>query len=142
MTGTSATPGLGRRLLCLVYEMLLLTAVVLFAGGIATLLTQAAGIEYPRILTQTVVVTACCAYFILQWRQRGQTLPMKTWRIRLESASGEHIKLQQAWLRLAFATLGYLAMGISILWALADRDRQFLHDRLAGTRLVAISAPS
>jgi hypothetical protein len=26
--------------------------------------------------------------------------------------------------------------GISIVWALLDRDRQFLHDRLAGTRLV------
>jgi uncharacterized RDD family membrane protein YckC len=26
--------------------------------------------------------------------------------------------------------------GISIVWALFDRDRQLLHDRLAGTRLV------
>ena len=26
----------------------------------------------------------------------------------------------------------------SILWALVDRDRQFLHDRLAGTRLVKL----
>jgi len=25
---------------------------------------------------------------------------------------------------------------LSILWALVDRDRQFLHDRLAGTRLI------
>jgi hypothetical protein len=25
--------------------------------------------------------------------------------------------------------------GISLLWALFDRERQFLHDRLAGTRL-------
>jgi uncharacterized RDD family membrane protein YckC len=26
--------------------------------------------------------------------------------------------------------------GAGILWALVDRDRQFLHDRLAGTRIV------
>jgi uncharacterized RDD family membrane protein YckC len=25
---------------------------------------------------------------------------------------------------------------ISIVWALFDRERQFLHDRIAGTRLV------
>jgi uncharacterized RDD family membrane protein YckC len=27
---------------------------------------------------------------------------------------------------------------VGLLWALVDRDRQFLHDRLAGTRLVAV----
>jgi hypothetical protein len=26
--------------------------------------------------------------------------------------------------------------GVSVLWALFDRDRQFLHDRLARSRLV------
>ena len=34
----------------------------------------------------------------------------------------------------AFATLA--VSGIGLGWALVDRDRQFLHDRLAGTRLV------
>ena len=29
---------------------------------------------------------------------------------------------------------GFLAAGL--IWALFDRDRQFLHDRLAGTRIV------
>ncbi len=140
MTGPAVTPGLCRRLLCLVYEMLLLTAVVIFAGGIATLLVQAAGLSEGRILTQTVVVAACAGYFTLQWCGRGQTLPMKTWRIRLEGASGRRITLRQAVLRLVLATIGYLAMGASVLWALADRDRQFLHDRLAGTRLVTASA--
>jgi uncharacterized RDD family membrane protein YckC len=136
MTQTALTPGLGRRLLCLVYEMLLLTAVVIFAGGIAVLLAHATGISESRILTRTVVAAACAGYFILQWRGRGQTLPMKTWRIRLEGASGRRITVRQALLRLVLATIGYLAMGASVLWALADRDRQFLHDRLAGTRLV------
>ncbi|MFN9122921.1 MAG: RDD family protein, partial [bacterium] len=33
-----------------------------------------------------------------------------------------------------------LAAGAGLAWALVDRDRQFLHDRLAGTRLVRIEA--
>ena len=41
---------------------------------------------------------------------------------------------------MTLATIGYLAMGITILWALIDRDRQFLHDRLSGTRLVSVDA--
>lgn len=134
----TATPGLGRRLLCLVYEALLLTAVILLAGGIATALAQATAIAFPRILTQSIVMMVCAGYFATQWRHSGQTLPMKTWRIRLETVSGTRLTLPQALLRLVLATIGYLAMGISILWVLADRDRQFLHDRLAGTRLVTV----
>jgi uncharacterized RDD family membrane protein YckC len=29
----------------------------------------------------------------------------------------------------------------SLAWALVDRERQFLHDRLAGTRLVQLPKP-
>lgn len=142
MTPRPATAGLGRRLLCLVYETLLLIAVVMLAGGITTALTQAAAIADPRTLTRVIVILVCAGYFATQWLRSGQTLPMKTWRIRLEAASGERITLRQALLRFALATIGYLAMGISVLWALADRDRQFLHDRLAGTRLVAVTTPA
>ena len=66
---------------------------------------------------------------------------MKTWRIRLESTSGDRITPLQALLRMTLATLGYLTAGVSILWVLLDCDRQFLHDRLAGTRLVTAAAP-
>ncbi len=134
----AVTPSLGRRLLSLMYEMLLLTAVVIFAGGFAALLAYATGISQPRILTQIVVAATCAGYFTPQWCGRGQTLPMKTWQIRLEAASGRRVSIHQALLRLALATIGYLAMGASVLWVLADRDRQFLHDRLAGTRLVNV----
>ena len=37
---------------------------------------------------------------------------------------------------LAFASLALTGVGIG--WALVDRDGQFLHDRLAGTRLIQI----
>lgn len=127
---------LGRRLLCLVYDALLLLALILFAGGIASTLAQLASPGYTRLITRAVVATLCPGYFAWQWINGGQTLPMKTWRIRLQSADGRHISPGQALLRFALATLGYLAFGISVFWAMFDRDRQFLHDRLSGTRLV------
>ena len=136
MTTTEVTPGLGRRLLCLIYEALLLTAVVLTAGGVATAVAYNAGLPQPRLLTQAIVIAACAGYFAVQWCGRGQTLPMKTWRIRVQAASGKRISAMQALLRMTVATIGYLVLGITILWAIFDRDRQFLHDRLAGTRLV------
>ena len=37
---------------------------------------------------------------------------------------------------LAALTLALPLFVLNFAWALVDRDRQFLHDRLAGTRLV------
>jgi uncharacterized RDD family membrane protein YckC len=142
VTVASATPSLGRRLLCLVYEALLLTAVILVASGLATALAQTAGIAQPRTLTRIIVVIACAGYYAVQWQRRGQTLPMKTWRIRLETTAGGRITPLQALMRMSLATIGYPAMGITILWSLIDRDRQFLHDRLSGTRLVTVAPPT
>jgi len=55
---------------------------------------------------------------------------MKAWKVRLVGVTP-----QKAVLRFVLALL-LVPTGISIVWALFDRDRQFLHDRLARTRLV------
>lgn len=142
MTAPALTPGIGRRLLSLIYEMLLLTALVLTAGGLATGIAHVAALSQPRLLTRLVVIATCAGYFAVQWCGRGQTLPMKTWRMRVEAVSGARMSAMQALLRMVLATTGYSACGISVLWVLIDRDRQFLHDRLAGTRLVTVTPPS
>ena len=60
---------------------------------------------------------------------------MKTWRIRLVAADGGAVSPGQAILRFVLCWPSLLLAGVGLLWALVDRDRQFLHDRLAGTRL-------
>ena len=137
MTVRAATPGIGRRLLSLIYEILLLIAVALLAGGAAAALAQITSPAHTRLLTRIIGLAACAAYFAWQWQRSGQTLPMKTWHMRLETVDGTRIELSRALLRAALATAGYLLLGISVIWAFIDRDRQFLHDRLAGTRLVS-----
>jgi uncharacterized RDD family membrane protein YckC len=136
VTARNATPNIGRRLLSLIYEILLLAAVMLLAGGTAAALAQITNPAYTRLLTQVITVAACAAYFAWQWQRNGQTLPMKTWRMRLETVDGMRVTMPRALLRSVLATAGYLLLGISVIWAFIDRDRQFLHDRLAGTRLV------
>jgi uncharacterized RDD family membrane protein YckC len=44
----------------------------------------------------------------------------------------------RAALRYALAWSSLLFFGVGFLWAFFDPDRQFLHDRLAGTRIIAI----
>ena len=137
MTLRAATPGIGRRLLSLIYEILLLIAVALLAGGVAAALAQITSPAHTRLFTRINGLAAVAAYFAWQWQRSGQTLPMKTWHMRLEKVGGTRVELPRALLRAALATAGYLLLGVSVIWAFIDRDRQFLHDRLAGTRLVS-----
>jgi len=75
-------------------------------------------------------------YFVGCWRRGGQTLAMKTWKLRLAGADGTRITLRQALVRYACVWPCLLLGGIGILYAPFDRERQFLHDRLAGTNIV------
>jgi uncharacterized RDD family membrane protein YckC len=126
----------GRRFLSLIYEALLLAALVWCAGLLFGAIEIEAASTHARALFQAYLVLVTGTYFTWQWTHGGQTLPMKTWRLRLVSVSGGAVGARLAWLRYAIALAGTLAGGSGFLWALVDRDRQFLHDRLAGTRVV------
>ncbi len=102
------------------------------------------------------------AYFIYFWIKGRRTLAFKTWHLRLLSADGGVVSLKQAVTRYFAAWIGpalglgiYVsidAMGVgtkpglgllwlvalftNFLWALIDPARQFLHDRVAGTRVI------
>lgn len=79
------------------------------------------------------------AYFVWFWRKSGQTLAMQTWKIKVVCTDGTTpVSLRQALLRYVLSWPSLLLCGAGILWALLDRDRQFLHDRLAGTRIVRV----
>jgi uncharacterized RDD family membrane protein YckC len=124
---------LPRRFACLFYEALVLTA-VLFLGAIPVVaLTQFLPHELSRLLVQIFWLLLAGTYFNVFWR-RGQTLAMKTWRIRVETTSGAPLDSGQAVKRYVLVVLLF---PVTWFWAFFDRERQFLHDRLAGTRLVS-----
>lgn len=131
-------PGLARRFACAVYEWLILAALVLVACFPFLALAGDATAGWRRHLLQAYVLFVVGAYLVWFWTHGGQTLAMKTWRIRLESAEGGAVTRPAAIRRYLFALAGLALAGIGFLWAFLDRDRQFLHDRLARTRLTAI----
>ncbi|WP_410500149.1 RDD family protein [Chitinibacter sp. S2-10] len=158
---------LGRRLLALPYEILLLVALLLIAGGLfqgmVQLLTgiapeQLSSLLWARILNGVWLLLVAFAYFGWSWT-RGQTLAMLTWRMRIAPLAGE-LSWRTAAIRFAVASAFYVPL--TPLWVLAlhqphikvwawfgtvwfcvpwlyvwfDADKQLLHDRIAGTRIV------
>jgi uncharacterized RDD family membrane protein YckC len=125
------------RLVSLVYECMLLFALLFVSSYLFLSLARDAQSGWPRVLFQVYLLFVCGLYFAFCWTRTGQTLPMKTWRLRLVAANGHAPGVVRACLRYLVAVPGML-LGISLLWAPFDRDRQFLHDRLAGTRIVRV----
>ena len=130
-------PTLRRRLASMVYESLLLIG-VLAAGLLVPHLFIAwlTGAASPGVWLWLHLFVLMGLYFIWCWLHGGQTLPMQTWKIKLIGADNREPSLNALTLRYSLAWPSLLFFGFGIVWALFDRDRQFLHDRLAATRLV------
>jgi len=119
----------------MVYESLLLCGVIFLAGLLFFGISGGAQSGWQRHVFQAYLFLVIGLYFAGSWLRRGQTLAMKTWKLRLVGANGASITLRQALLRYMFAWPCLALGGIGLLYAPFDRDRQFLHDRLAGTRI-------
>ncbi len=143
---------LGRRLSSLLYELVLLFGLMLVPAALGLLLRNDTAMQVFSFVFFAI-------YFVWFWTTRGQTLPMQTWRIRLVRADGAPVGQGRALARYLAAFVGYLGPAFVVnhaldvhrgraLWlygagaicwallALLDRDRQFWHDRLCGTRLI------
>ena len=129
--------GLARRLASMGYELLLLLGVLALTLLLPHVLI---GHFLHRLATPFVLwahlFLVLLVYFLWFWTHGGQTLAMRTWRLRVVTRAGNPLRPAQALLRflLCWPSLGIFGFGI--LWALVDPERQFLQDRIAGTRIV------
>jgi uncharacterized RDD family membrane protein YckC len=158
--------GIARRLAASLYDILLLGALAVAislillpvlgsdadrAGGALTLPRPGA-----RAVSFACLFAVFGAYCIWLWSGGRRTLPMRAWGLALVTTAGAAVSPKRAavryvagWIGPACAIAGYLALrpyghrrwalallAVNYAWAFVDRDRRFLHDRLAGTRLV------
>jgi uncharacterized RDD family membrane protein YckC len=147
----------------MLYEAMLLFGVLFISGWLFSTLLQQRHALYLRSALQEWLFLVIGSYFVWFWTHGGQTLAMKTWRIRLVTADGSRLSLTRAVVRYALAWL-WILPGLALAWLLGaqgwllalipllnvvlwagtvylDPHRQLLHDRLAGTRVVGIVLP-
>ncbi|MDA8254715.1 MAG: RDD family protein [Betaproteobacteria bacterium] len=130
-------PNLGRRIASMAYESLLLLGVLsVFFLLPHVILGIGFSIALPgwMLIVHVFMLVGC--YFVWYWQHGGQTLAMQTWKIKISTPSGAKPSPAQLILRYALSWPSISCLGVGLLWALIDPDRQFLHDRLAGTRLI------
>lgn len=155
-------PPLVRRMACWLYEGMLLFGVVFIASYLFSTLTQTRNALDNRHLQQAFLFVVFGIYFAWFW-SKGQTLAMKTWHIRVVDRAGRPLTQRRALVRYALSWLWFLpplaagglyalpggelsviVIGWVLIWALLSRfhpQRQFLHDAMAGTRLIQSPPP-
>ncbi len=155
---SASLPSLRRRMACWMYEGVLMFGVIWIAGYLFGTLSQTRNALDNRLGLQIFLFIVFGIYFVYFWH-KGQTLAMKTWHLRVVGLDGQAISQKRAlaryalsWLwflpplaavapfKLTAGEIGVIVLGWVMVYALLSRfhsERQFLHDALAGTRLIS-----
>jgi uncharacterized RDD family membrane protein YckC len=152
-----------RRMACWLYESTLLFGVIFVPEFAYTAITQTQQNDLQTRHEQQTLLFIVLALYFAWFGHKGQTLAMKTWRIRLVNAHGQRVTMTRALLRFVLSLIwfmpplvAYSALDLSAVscmqwmgawitvWALSclmRSDQQFWHDVWAGTRLIDVREP-
>lgn len=142
------TAPIWRRIAALVYDSFLLIAITFAYGALTTglkVVISGKGDEPYQPMFHSVLfpvgwVFCLVLFYCWFWRKSGQTLGMKTWRLKVVQAQNPNASptWKQCLLRAAIATPGVLLVGSAYLFRFFDKDGDCLQDRLSNTRVIFI----
>jgi uncharacterized RDD family membrane protein YckC len=141
---SGASVGFGRRLAALVYDLLLLAALLMIFTGGALFFTHGAAVV-PATAGAWVyayragLIGVIGGYYLINWLRSGQTLGMRAWRLRVISDSGRPLAFKAAILRAVFGALAWAPVGLGVLWLYLDPDHLAVHDRWSRTRVIRLA---
>ena len=113
-----------RLLVVLMYELLLLIAISFVVGFLFLIFFDSFENDLLRYLHQLLIWAAWGAYFVISWKKFGQTLPMRSWKfkINLESTSYKYLLL-----RYLKVSIFWIFFPLNFLAVLVLKNK-FLHD--------------
>jgi uncharacterized RDD family membrane protein YckC len=128
---TTRYAGLARRLLAIIYDLFLLVALLFIATAAAMVINNGNAIEpgqqlYPFYLVYLLIISF--VFYGWFWTHGGQTLGMKTWKMKLQQENGQSITWPLALLRFITALLSWAVVGLGFLWSLFHPQRRAWHD--------------
>lgn len=129
-------PGFLRRLAVVVYDLLLLIAVLFVATALSLPLNNGAAFSpeqpfYPLYLLY--LLTVSFVFYAWFWTHGGQTLGLKAWKTRVLTLDQKPINWRQAFVRYICALLSWALLGMGFFWIIFDKNRRGWHDHLSKT---------
>lgn len=121
-------PGIFKRIAVIVYDALLLIA-VLFLATLVLLPFQEGNTFEPNSLGYSVyLLFVSFLFYAWFWTTGGQTLGLVAWKLKVTDNKRSNITWQQAGIRFVVAIFSWGILGLGILWMLFNKDRLMWHD--------------
>lgn len=128
--------GLLRRFGAMLYDAILLLAVIFFAS--LPIVIAIDGAVDGQLWFTAYVLAIGYVYFAWFWTHGGQTLGMRTWRVTIIRDDGGPPGWRDCLVRYGVAILSWLPLAGGFLWGLVDDEKRTLHDLVSGTSLVVL----
>ncbi len=125
-----------RRFGAMLYDFFLLLTAIFVASFIIVIPTGIKPEDPYFFLFQAYIFFIAYLFFAWFWTRGGQTLGMRTWKIKLVNEDGSLVTWRTALLRFAMAMLSWCAFGLGFLWSLWDKQHRTWHDIISKTHLI------
>lgn len=132
---------LHRRMGALLYDALCIFALEMVVAAIFLLFNAGEAVTSEHSLykiQQTLLFIVPFAYFLFFWLRDAHTTGMRAWRLRIQQLDGSPITGAKAILRLSFAIISWIPLGLGFWWVFVSPTRLSWHDRLSGTEIIQL----
>jgi uncharacterized RDD family membrane protein YckC len=133
--GLLPVPGFLRRLAAIIYDLFLLLALLFFATALLLPLNAGEAFTSHQFFYPVYLLVICFFFYAWFWTHGGQTLGLRTWKLKVLTFNGEPISWKQAFLRFLGAIISWSFFGLGFFWILIDKNRRGWHDHLSKTAL-------
>ena len=144
--------GLFKRIAAIIYDLLIVVVLAMIVTFLNLLLVDvlndngiidivAAGYQDPsaylngQLWFQIELVLAIWFFYAWFWYDGGQTLGMRSWRLKLESDNDKPLTFKRTGLRAIYALFGFG----NLMVLFTPKNKQALQDKLTQTRVVVLT---
>jgi uncharacterized RDD family membrane protein YckC len=130
-----------RRIAALIYDLLIVIAILFVVSGIGLLINHNDMIPEPlyRSLHQSFLFLSVFLFYGYFWTRSGQTIGMMAWRIRVQTVEGYSLSWKHALIRFFTAGASLACLGLGYLWMLFSDQHLTWHDQVSNTRVVQLA---
>jgi uncharacterized RDD family membrane protein YckC len=125
-----------RKLAALVYDVLIVIAILFVVSGIGVAINDGEPVSGP--LYKSLLLVAMFLFFGYFWTRSGQTIGMMAWRIRVQTIEGYSLSWVHSLIRFFMAGVSIACIGLGYLWMLFSDEKLTWHDQASSTRVVQL----
>ncbi|NIV31049.1 MAG: RDD family protein, partial [Anaerolineae bacterium] len=115
--------GMGRRLLIMVYDGLVVVALLILAGAIALPITGSEQQAFRDPLYTLYLIAVWFAYLGWCWTRGGQTVGMRAWKARIVTLEGHPPGWRASSIRFVMSLLSALPLAAGFWMSVLHRER-------------------